>query len=223
MNNSNTKRKHNEENLNDTAKKIKTSDIEVLKEMQTKLNQSDLKINEEVELTKQKYFVSYFKKVLKELPICSNIIDLDSIKENKDGFLKAYSVVKTCVNSHFQLRKIKTFNSMFDTIHNVAGKYIHDKFICPYLKKFLSENSLKNAFAKYQETLVFEDKDKFTELHCIAYLIQEEIEKNEPLKVPNPLYNRFHQQVTAACNYIKELIKAIAQIPLTDKNEGITQ
>lgn len=212
----NTKRKHNEED--DTAKKIKTSDIEVLKEMQTKLNQSDLKINEEIEITKQKYFVSYVKNVLKELPICSKIIDLESIKETRDGFLKAYSIVKTCVNSHFQIKQIKTLNSLFDAIHNVAGKFLHDKYISPYLKKFLPESSLQNAFAKYQETLVSEDNDKITELHCYAYLIQKEIEKNEPLKIPNPLYNRFNQQLTAACNYVKELIKAIATTPLKDKN-----
>ena len=210
MSTSNNKRKHGEDILSDATKKIKTSDLEVLKEMQTKLNQSDLKIDEQVELTKQKYFVAYFKKVLKELPVCSNVIDLESIEENRDGFFKTYSIAKTCVNSHLQLKTIVAFNSVFDMLHGVASKFIHDKFICPNLSKYLSENSLKNAFAKYQEALVSDDKNKVTELHCIAYLIQTEIEKNEPLKVPNPMYNRFTQQLTAISNYITEIIRELA-------------
>lgn len=200
--------------LTDQMKKVKTSDIEVLKEMQNKLNQSDAKITNEVELTRQKYFVSYFKKVLKELPVCSDVIDLDSIQESRDGFFKTYSIAKTCVSSHLQLKKIMAFNSIFDMIHGVVGKFIHDKYVRPNLKKFLSENSLRNAFIKYQESLVNEDGTKIVELHCIAYLIQNELEKQRPVKVPNPLFNRFTQQMTAISKYITEIIKEIAMKPL---------
>lgn len=214
MDTSNEKRKHTEDNLNNSAKKIKTSDINVLKEMQQKLTNTDTKINDEIELTKQKYFVSYFKKVLKELPVCNNIIDLESIQENKEGFYKTYSIAKTCVSSHLQLKKIMAFNSVFDMINGVISKYIHDKFISPNLKSFLSEHSLNNVFAKYQEALVSEDNQNVTELHCISYLIQNELEKNEPIRVPNPVYNRMTQQVTAVSKYITELIKEIALNPL---------
>lgn len=214
MDSSNDKRKHTEENSNDNTKKIKTSELNVLKEMQQKLTNADSKINDEIELTKQKYFVSYFKKVLKELPVCNNIIDLDSIQENKEGFYKTYSIAKTCVSSHLQLKKIMAFNSVFDMINGVISKYIHDKYISPNLKTFLSENSLNNVFAKYQEALVSEDNQNVTELHCISYLIQNEIEKNEPIKVPNPVFNRITQQVTALSKYITELIKEIALNPL---------
>lgn len=214
MDPSNEKRKHTEENLNDNTKKIKTSEINVLKEMQQKLTNTDSKINDEIELTKQKYFVSYFKKVLKELPVCNNIIDLESIQETKEGFYKTYSIAKTCVSSHLQLKKIMAFNSVFDMINGVISKYIHDKYISPNLKNFLSEPSLNNVFAKYQEALVSEDNENVTELHCISYLIQNEIEKNEPIKVPNPVFNRITQQVTALSKYITELIKEIALNPL---------
>lgn len=207
-----TKRKH--EDTNESIKKQKTSDINVLKEMQTKLNQKDMQINNEIETTRQKYFVSYFKKVLKELPVCQNVIDLESIEENRDGFYKTYSIAKTCVSSHLQLKKILAFNSIFDMINNVLGKFVHDKIITPHLKKIITENSLNNAFVKYQEALISEDKEKIVQLHCISYLIQNEIEKNEPLKIPNPIYNRFTQQITAVSRYITEIIKQVALKPI---------
>lgn len=211
---SNDKRKHTEDISNDNAKKIKTSDINVLKEMQQKLTNTDTKINDEIEITKQKYFVSYFKKVLQQLPVCKNIIDLESIQENKEGFYKTYSIAKTCVSSHLQLKKIMAFNSVFDMINGVFSKYIHDKFISPNLKSFLSEHSMNNVFAKYQEALVSEDNQNVTELHCISYLIQNELEKSEPMRVPNPIFNRITQQITALSKYITELIKEIALNPL---------
>lgn len=223
MDSSNDKRKHTEENPNDNTKKIKTSELNVLKEMQQKLTNADSKINDEIELTKQKYFVSYFKKVLKELPVCNNIIDLESIQENKEGFYKTYSIAKTCVSSHLQLKKIMAFNSIFDMINGVISKYIHDKYISPNLKTFLSENSLNNVFAKYQEALVSEDNQNVTELHCISYLIQNEIEKNEPIKVPNPVFNRMTQQVTALSKYITELIKEISLNPLNSMKTCIVE
>lgn len=222
---SNDKRKHTEDISNENAKKIKTSDINVLKEMQQKLTNTDTKINDEIELTKQKYFVSYFKKVLKELPVCNNIIDLESIQENKEGFYKTYSIAKTCVSSHLQLKKIMAFNSVFDMINGVISKYIHDKFISPNLKRFLSEHSMNNVFAKYQEALVSEDNQNVTELHCISYLIQNELEKSEPMRVPNPIFNRITQQVTALSKYITELIKEIALNPLNsvDLKENVLE
>lgn len=222
---SNDKRKHTEDISKDNAKKIKTSDISVLKEMQQKLTNTDTKINDEIELTKQKYFVSYFKKVLKELPVCNNIIDLESIQENKEGFYKTYSIAKTCVSSHLQLKKIMAFNSVFDMINGVISKYIHDKLISPNLKRFLSEHSMNNVFAKYQEALVSEDNQNVTELHCISYLIQNELEKSEPMRVPNPIFNRITQQVTALSKYITELIKEIALNPLNsvDVKENVLE
>lgn len=224
METSNPKRKHTEEISNDTTKKIKASDMNVLKEMQQKLTNADLKINDEIESTKQKYYVSYFKKVLKELPVCNNIIDLDSIEENKEGFYKTYSIAKTCVSSHLQLKKIMAFNSVFDMINGVISKYIHDKYITPHLKSFLSEHSLKNVFAKYQEALVSEDSKNVTELHCISYLIQCEVEKNQPITVPNPIFNRITQQVTALSQYITELIKEIALNPLNSmKTDAVAE
>lgn len=203
-----------EEISSDQVKKIKTTDIEMLKEMQSKLNLSDARIASEIEITRQKYFVSYFKKVLKELPVCRDIVDINTIDENRDGFFKTYSIAKTCVSSHLQLKKILAFNSIFDMVHGVIGKFLHDRYVKPGLKRFISENSLSNAFSKYQETLLNEDREKIVELHCIAFLIQEELSKAEPLRIPNPLYNRFTQQITAVSKYITEIIKEIAMKPI---------
>lgn len=54
-------------------KKMKTSDLNILKEMQKKLNQIDANIKAEIERKGQK-----------------ELHRLDSIQENKDGFLKTF-------------------------------------------------------------------------------------------------------------------------------------
>lgn len=214
------KRKHSakETNENDN-KKIKTSDIEVLKEMQNKLSGYDLQIKSEVDSVRQKYYVSYFKKVLKELPACNNIIDLDSIEEDREGFFKTFSIAKTCVNSHLELKKIMAFNAAFDMLNGVVSKYIHDKYISPCVKNFITENSLNNAFAKYQETL--RSEDKFMELQITAYALQAEFEKNEPLKVPNPIFNRMTQQISAVSKYFIEILKSIAMKPYNGESHTV--
>lgn len=212
---SHTEKRQREDDLdNEVVQKMKASDKSVLKEMQFKLNEADAEINADIERTRQKYYVSYFKRVLKELPACQNIMDLDEIPETSEGFYKTFSIAKTCVSSHLQLKKIMAFNSIFDMITGVVGKFVHDKFVTPSLKQFLSESALKNAFSKYQETLSSDDAEKSSELHCIAYLIQIEIERKEPLKISNPIFNRFTQQITAVSKYITEIIKEITSQPI---------
>lgn len=192
------------------SKKIKESDMSVLQEIQEKLTETGNELNTEMEHAKQKYYVSYFKKVVEKLPISKDIIDTSSISDSYEGFLKTYSIAKTCVNAEIQLKKMMAFNSIYDMLTGLAGKFIHDKVIVPNINSLVSNETLENAYSVYQNQLNDQVDEGTTELHCISYLIQDEIEKKETIKIPNPIYNRFTQQMTAVSKYITEILKSIA-------------
>lgn len=204
------KRSYDEIDDEDSTKKIKESDMEILQEVQDKLTQTNNEINKELEFAKQKYYVSYFKKAMEKLPICNDIIDTSTITDSYEGFLKTYSIAKTCVNAEIELKKMLAFNSIYDMITSVLGKCIHESVISPYLKLFVSPKNLENAYSIYQNELLFQEDANSTELHCISYLIQKEIEKKECMKIPNPMYNKCTQQLTALSKYITEILKSIA-------------
>lgn len=190
------------------TKRVKDSDMQVLQEMHEKLTQTGNEINAEMEAVKEKYYVSYFKKVLEKLPISNNIIDVSNIGDDHEGFIKTYTIAKTCVNAELQLKKIMAFNSIYDMLTGLAGKFVHDKYIVPNFDSFVSPDTLDRAYSAYQTQLAVQDD--CSELHCISYLIQNEIDSKEPLKVPNPIFNRFTQQMTAVSKYVIEILKSVA-------------
>ncbi|GIY41337.1 uncharacterized protein CDAR_66721 [Caerostris darwini] len=192
------KRTHSEcDEEDETTKRKKECDMEVLQEMQEKLTQKNNEVNAEMECAKQKYYISYFKKVIEKLPISKDIIDVSTISESIQGFSKVYSICQTCVNAEIQLKKLMALNSIYDMIFNLSSKVIHDKAIIPYLSSLIPKEVLMNAFSVFQTDLNEKEDDDTNKLHCVSYLIQDEIEKKETLKIPNPIYNRFTKQITA--------------------------
>lgn len=209
------KRSHEDSENEEETKRFKDSEMEVIQEMHEKLSQTSKEIDNEMEAAKEKYYISYFKKVIEKLPISNNIIDTSGITDTHEGFIKTYSIAKTCVNAEIQLKKIMAFNSIYDMVTGLAGKFIHDKYIIPNFNTYVPTQVLENAYAVYHEKMCCEDE--CSELHCISYLIQNEIDSKEPLKVPNPIFNRFTQQMTAVSSYITEIIKSIALNMKRDK------
>lgn len=205
------KRSADEEN--DTVKKMKESDLNVLHELQDKFSsrETDSSLDDELEKAKHKYYVSYFKKVVERLPLSHNVIDVTEIPESHDGFLKIYSIAKTFVNAEIELKKLKTFHSIADVIGGSLGKFVHAKIVSPYLTKFVPDTSLDRALEVYQNHLTCEDDHLGNDLHCISYLIQNEIEKKEPLRIPDPKCNIFTHQLTALSKYIIEILKCAVQ------------
>lgn len=204
----NMKRKNEDSEETEEVKKMKESDLNVYHEIQEKLSETGNELNSELEKAKQKYYISYFKKAVEKLPITSDIIDINNIGEGYEGFLKTYSIAKTCVNADLQFKKIVAFNSIYDMITNVAGKFIHDRVIVPNMSSMVESDILNNAFKIYQKELTSQDDS--SQLHCISYLIQDEIEKKEISKIPNPIYNRFTQQMSAVSKYISEILRSLA-------------
>ncbi|GFR25849.1 uncharacterized protein TNCT_171311 [Trichonephila clavata] len=175
--------------------------------MQERLVNKGKEVNEEMECAKQKYYISYFKKVVEKLPISKDIVDISSITESFQGFNKIYSICQTCVNAEIQLKKLMAINSIYDMLFNLGSKLVHDKAISPYLSALIPKDVLTEAFSIFQVDLnESSDDDK---LHCVSYLIQEEIEKKESLKIPNPIYNRFTKQISALSKYITAILRGI--------------
>ncbi|GFT61741.1 uncharacterized protein TNCV_2563731 [Trichonephila clavipes] len=191
------------------SKRKKECDMEVLQEIQERLVHKGKEVNEEMECAKQKYYISYFKKVLEKLPISKDLIDTSAITESLQSFNKIYSICQTCVNAEIQLKKLMAINSIYDMLFNLGSKLIHDKAISPYLSNLIPKDVLTEAFSVFQLDLnEGNDDDK---LHCVSYLIQEEIEKNESLKIPNPIYNRFTKQIAALSKYITAILRGIVK------------
>lgn len=220
--NKDMKRTHEEnEYENDTAKRVKESDVSVLTTLKDKYSQAGEEINKELERTTEKYYVSFLKKVILKLPLSKEILDsTKDVGDGYDSYLTMFSIAKTCVHSEIQMKKLMAFNAVFDMISSLIGKSIHDRIITPYMSRFLPEEHLAAAFASYQECLSSEQCNASTELHCITYLIQTEIEKKEPLKIPNPMRNRATQHLKAVSEYITKLLSQYASLsPLTKTSE----
>lgn len=212
------KRPHEQENpLEPPNSKIKTehlvkdTDVAVLTQVKEKLTNESNYINEQMNKIREQYYMSYMEKVMESLPISKNIIEsINDVPIGTEGFLKMFSVAKMVVSSEIQLKKLKAFNSIYDMANKLIGRVIHDRYIIPLMKDYVSPRQLQNAFRAYDESLTSDDENQSLELQCIAYLIQTELEKQEPLKVPNPLFNRFTQQMKAISEYVTVLLSSVA-------------
>ena len=193
------------------ADRIRESDKCVMDAVRSKYDGE--RADKEAEMIKRKYLITYMKKVISKLPMSKEIIDASAALTTGDEFLKMYSVAKTCVHSELHLKKLVAFNSMFDMISHIVGKGIHDRFVAPYLKDLVTEERLDAAYEAFRKTLSSDDCNTATELHCVAYLIQSEMEKDRPLKIPNPIFNRVTQQVKAASEYVTCILAALASKP----------
>ncbi|GBO23260.1 hypothetical protein AVEN_250088-1 [Araneus ventricosus] len=198
---------------------VKDSDVSLLKEMKDKLENEGHYVTDQMNRVKREYYMSYIKNVMNQLPLSQNIMgSLKEEPEGSEGFLRMFSVAKTVVHSEIQLKKLRAFNAIYDMVNGLIGKVIHDRYISPYLSHYLSQKQLNRAFKVYQETLASDDESRSLELQCIAYLIQTELEKDEPLKIPNPLFNRFTQQMKAISQYVTVLLSTFSGTAFETQN-----
>lgn len=206
-------KRNREDDPEETVKRVKESDVSVLTDLNDKYSQIGSDVNDELKKAREQYLVSYLKKVIEKLPLSKQVIDVTAeVSDGPEGFLKMYSIAKTVVHSEAQLRTMVAFNSVFDMLNGLVGKFLHDKFIKPHLEQYLTEEQLQLAISSYQDVLNQQDENEKSsmELHCVAYLIQTELEKKEMLKVPNPMFSRITKQINAVSKYITCLLMSIA-------------
>lgn len=201
---------------NDWAERVRDTDKRMMDALKNKYDGNH--IDEESELIKRKYLCTYMTKVIEKLPMSKDIIDASKDVTGGDEFLKMYSIAKTCVHSELQLKKLVAFNSIFDMISHLVGKGLHDQYVTPYLKKLVPQERLDMAYESFLDALKADDSNISTELHCVAYLIQNEMDKDQPLKVPNPMFNRLAQQVKAVSQYVTSLMSSLASKPILPRS-----
>lgn len=195
--------------------RVRQTDIRVLTAMKDKLDGET--INRDVEKIRQQYLINYMKTVIEKLPLSQHLIDTRNMELNDvDEYLKMFSIARTCVHTQMQVQKLDTFNAIFDMMTRLVGKGIHDRVITPYLQNVVSKHHLDVAYASFQDALSDKGDESHlcTELHCVTYLIQTEMEKSRPLKIPNPIFNRFAQQLKAGSRYVTTILSALASQPL---------
>lgn len=198
-------------NKDDWAERVRDSDRNIMDALKNKYDGN--RVDQESELIKRKYLVTYMKKVIQKLPMSGEIIDASEKVTGGDEFLKMYSVAKTCVHSELQLKKLFAFNSIFDMISHLIGKGLHDHYVTPYLKSLVPQERLDVAYESFRDALKSDDSNISTELHCVAYLIQGQLDKGKSFQIPNPIYNRFTQQLKAASQYITSILSSLASKP----------
>lgn len=194
------------------AESVRDTDKRMMDALKNKYNKNQF--DQESELIKRKYLMTYMKKVIQRLPMSSDIIDASENVTGGDDFLKMYSVAKTCVHSELQLKKLIAFNSIFDIISHLVGKGLHDHFVTPYLKSIVPTERLDAAYESFLDALKSDDSNSSTDLHCVAYLIQNEMDKDQPLKIPNPVFRRLAQQIKATSQYFTSLLSSLASKPI---------
>lgn len=218
------KRSLEDEDSSDPTKRSrdeeKETDVKVLTAVKAKITETE-QLHSELEDIKRKYLGGYLNTVLEKLPASREII-LATRELVGDDFLKMYSVAKMCVQSDLQLKQMVAANAFIETIIGVVGKAIHDRVIAPYLVETVPRAQLDLAYEGFLHELMKPDESSeiSTELHCITYLIQNEMEKSKPLRIPNPAFNRFSHHVKATAAYVSKIMKHMSTQPIqltTDK------
>ncbi|GBL90165.1 hypothetical protein AVEN_739-1 [Araneus ventricosus] len=142
----------------------------------------------------------------------SQIVDIvkqiDSGKE--DSFLCMYTAAKNVIQSNMRVKQIKSFHAVFDMVYGLFWRYMHEKVVSPSLSKMIPPRQLKEAYDTYQKYIQKEEEGNEFELQCLLYCIQEEMERENPSKIPNPLYSRLTQQMKAMSEYIITLLVSVS-------------
>ena len=181
--------------------------LELKDKVMEKVRNADQGYDAELEDAKHKYYVSYFRKTLEKLPCSKNILDSINIENNRDGFYKCFSIAKMCVNCEVEMKKYKSINMVINIFSSLLGKVIHTNFVLPYFSGIVKPEDLSNALLTYQSEIAKTDEPN--ELLCVAYLIQNELENETQLRIPNPMYDGLNKQISAISKYIVGIIKSI--------------
>ena len=185
---------------------------ETLKEIRENLMDQVRNANQsydiELEEAKHKYYVSYFKQALEKLPHSKNILEKINIEDNRDGFYKCFSIAKMCVKCELDMKKYIGVNMVVNMFSSLVGKLVHANIVSPYFTGVIDDEELSNALLTYQSEIAKDDAPN--ELQCVAYLIQNEMENESELRIPNPMFDGLNKQISAVSKYVVEIIKSVA-------------
>lgn len=220
------KRPHDEEVLEGEPEATvprteKKEETHILQDLQANLLKDDLNSHIEKRLfeTQKEYFTVYMEKLMHQIPMGENLVNIIQNRGGPNEFEYMFTAAKSVVQSHMRVKQIKAFHSVFDMGYNLMWRYVHEKVISPALIKILTNRQLNLAYEKYQICSKMEEEASVIEMQCLLYCIQEMLENQETVKIPNPLYSRFTQQLKAMSEYVIALLVSMSK-PISIEENG---
>lgn len=196
----------------------------ILKDLQANLMKGDLNDHMEKRLfeTQRQYFTVYMERLMNKMPLGKELVNIISSRNGPNDFEYMFTAAKSLIQSQMRVKQIKAFHAVFDMVYGLVLRYVHEKVVSPALLKVLSSKQLQLAYEKYQNCSETEEDGTETEFQCLLYCIQEMLENKETVKIPNPLYSRFTQQMKAMSEYIIALLVSMSKPELPTNTFNIT-
>lgn len=190
-----------------------SKETSILKNIQANLLKGDLNNHIEKRLfeTQKQYFTVYMERLMNKMPLGKDLVNIISSREGPNEFEYMFTAAKSLIQSQMRVKQIKAFHAVFDMVYGLVLRYVHEKVVSPALLKILSQKQLQLAYEKYQNCSEAEEDGTETEFQCLLYCIQEMLENKETVKIPNPLYSRFTQQMKAMSEYIIALLVSMSK------------
>lgn len=183
----------------------------ILQDLQTQLQKDDLNLSIDKRLyeTQKQYFQVYMERLMHKVPMGEDIVKI--VKAGSNDFQYIFTAAKSVIQSQNRVKQIRAFHSVFDMVYNLMWRYVHEKVVSPTLDRILSPKQLNQAYQNYQACSKTEEEGSVVEMQCLLYCIQEMLESQEPMKIPNPLYSRFTQQMKAMSEYVITILVSLSK------------
>lgn len=185
-----------------------SKEANILQDLQTNLMKED-HIEKRLFETQKQYFTVYMEKLMHQIPMGKDLVNI--IMRGTNEFEYMFTAAKSVIQSQMRIKQIRAFHAVFDMVYSLVWRYVHEKVVSPTLTKVVSSKQLNMAYEKYQSCSKTEEDGSVIEMQCLLYCIQEMLENEETVKIPNPLYSRFTQQMKAMSEYVIALLISMSK------------
>lgn len=194
----------------------------ILQDLQANLLKGDLNSSIEQRLfeTQKQYFTVYMEKLMHKVPMGEDLVKI--VKGGANEFEYMFTAAKSVIQSQMRVKQIKAFHAVFDMVYSLMWRYVHEKVVSPTMEKVLSSTQLDRAYERYQACSKTEEEGSVVEMQCLLYCIQEMLESQEPVKIPNPLYSRFTQQMKAMSEYVITILVSLSKPTVPEEETGVS-
>lgn len=212
------KRRHDSEDVEDEPDvsiprmEEACEETHILQDLQTNLQkEGDLNtsIDKRLYETQKQYFRVYMERLMHKVPMGEDIVKI--VKAGSNDFQYIFTAAKSVIQSQNRVKQIRAFHSIFDMVYNLMWRYVHEKVVSPTLDRVLSPKQLNLAYQNYHACSKMEEDGSVVEMQCLLYCIQEMLDSQEPMKIPNPLYSRFTQQMKAMSEYVITILVTLSK------------
>lgn len=213
-----------DENEAKRSRSEEKEDPRILQDIQKGLleNTADLNnhISKQLFTTQKRYFTVYMEKLIKQIPMGSDLVNIVQSLGKENEFEYMFTAAKSIIQSQMKVKQTKACHTIFDMMYGLTFRYVHENLVSPALKSVATPQQLNSAYENYQKHANVEDGSEL-ELQCLIYCIQEMLENQESIKVPNPLYSRITQQMKAMSEYVITILGSISKPKEYEMHHGV--